>query len=394
MRYGVLVALWCAAGLGLTACSSDEQQPEESAVVAVDAGSGVEDAPFFIDVVFNDGPPAPDAYGYCGNYFYKVEQTPPNLYFVLDRSGSMADPTRAGSDIDKYTAVRKACVDVVRTLGARANVGAAVFPGDPFSDQCDPGREVFETRPGDGVGEDDVTKKFNKALSITPVGGTPTSSTLTALHDRLVALPGKTVVILATDGGPNCNEQFSCTAKDCIYTIEGTIIAGHPCDEDFNCCADDWDYGPGAAGCLDAAPTVAAVQRLRDAGIKTFVVGIPGSGPYASLLDALAVVGGTALPGSPAYYRIDNMDHLGETLARVGERAAITCEFTLEQAPPEPDRVNVYLDQELVPYDEKNGWTWTSDTTLKLHGAACDKLESGLVMQVQVVAGCPTEHPA
>jgi len=144
---------------------------------------------------------------------------------------------------------------------------------------------------------------------------------------------------------------------------------------------------------LDSGATIAAVSKLRDAGIRTYVVGIPGSEYYASLLDQLATVGGSARAGSPAYYRVDDIQTLSSTLAQIGYQALLTCEFSLDEPPPDPTFVNVYLDSGLVAYDPEDGWSWTSETSLQLNGEACELLKSGAVGQVQVVAGCPTQTP-
>jgi len=380
----------------MSGCSADDRPAKLAPVSFIDAG-GAEDAPYLMDGPGGDivAPPA-DAEGLCGNQFFQVVQEPPNIYFVLDRSGSMNAAVSPPAGTTKYTAVRVASVNILRELGNRARFGAAVFPGDPYADECGVGLEVFPTQLGDepGTGEDGpVTKAFAAATNIEPVGGTPTAATLSALHETLSALPGKTAVILATDGGPNCNADVACSAHDCIWNIESSTLFGVPCEADYNCCSELLPNGPGNRGCLDAGPSVAAVQALRNAGIRTYVVGIPGSEMFVDLLNQLATVGGTARPDSPQYYRVDDVGTLESTLSQIGDLALVTCQFQLDQAPPDPDFVNVYLDGALIAYDEQNGWMWTSTTTLELRGEACDALERGEVAQVQVVAGCPTQQP-
>ena len=46
----------------------------------------------------------------------------PNIYFVLDRSGSMAEDNKWGQ-------VRQIVAQILRGLGPRANFGATLFPG-------------------------------------------------------------------------------------------------------------------------------------------------------------------------------------------------------------------------------------------------------------------------
>src|SRR5438477_5485013 len=62
-------------------------------------GNGTCDAP--------PGAPSPDALGLCGNMFLDVTAAAPNLYFVIDRSGSMSDYVDGRQ---KYAAVTAAAV--------------------------------------------------------------------------------------------------------------------------------------------------------------------------------------------------------------------------------------------------------------------------------------------
>src|SRR5260370_25018174 len=210
-----------------------------------------------------------------------------------------------GASVDvrqKCDGVATAAVALVRSLGSRAKVGAAVFPGPLVSEDrpCVAGDEVYPATAGDPVrggicGSDGpVTRAFSRAISlpsgVAPTGSTPTSATLTALLPRLVALRGRTVVLLATDGGPNCNSKAACGADSCIPNIEGA----NGCKAPVNCC-DPALYGP--ESCLDDGGTNAAVAQLFAQGIRTYVVGIPGSAPYADGLNQLATAGGTDPPG-------------------------------------------------------------------------------------------------
>ncbi len=363
-----------------------------------------------------------------------------------------------GEPIDghrKYELVAKAAVSLVRSLGSQAKVGAAVFPGPQVDDahQCLPGGEVFRTVPGDPIrggecGNDGpVTRAFSNSISVpltAPLrGGTPTAATLAALLPTLVAIPGRTVVLLATDGGPNCNPKADCDATKCIPNIEGAP----ECPATVNCCSAASLYGP--TQCLDDDATVRAIESLFSRGIKTYVVGIPGSAPYASLLNALAVAGGTARTGMAAsYYDVEHISELDDVLASIGATVTLSCRVELAAPPPDSHLVNVYLDGQPVKYGP-NGWIWvdgdagavdaapidandppdsasstdTSDssgdssdeavssvdgaaeldgsaptsgaphTQIELVGTACDMLTSGKYRRLQVVFGCPTDIP-
>lgn len=377
---GVTLAL----GAGPSACEDEGvRRPPRS---GGSYGAGAPDDGLNPD--FDDdplGPPPADADGLCGNHIHEVEITDaPNIYFVLDASGSMH--SRVSSRATRYDRVHDAVVDLVRNLGPLINVGAAVFPLNATAEApCRPGGEVFPVTPGDPFTarpeHRTTTARFRAATRVDPIGGTPTAATLTALTPTLTALPGKTIVVLATDGGPNCNSAATCGAEACIANIE------QQCPNE-NCCTPHGLSGP--EGCLDRDDTVAAIARLAASGIEVHVVGIPGSEFYGDVLDQMALAGGAAQFVSPFYFKVDDLDTLGNVLAKIAG-VVISCEFDLVDPPPEEGQTNVYLDREIVPYDPENGWRWKSPTVVELLGDACQKLKSGRVGQVQIVSGCPTE---
>lgn len=380
------------ASLVLSTGCSDRDVPGRLNDGIVDGG---QDEFAFDDEEPNE-PPPPDAGGLCGNEIIPTLSEPPNLYFVIDRSGSMADVVDGTS---KYTSLRVAVTDLVRKIGSRARIGATLFPKFDENESCLSGEEVFPTTLGDPLtyldsGKDGpITSAFAQAINRTPHGGTPTGATLEALFPTLTKLEGKTYVIVATDGGPNCNPKAQCSALTCIPNIEQLPACQ---DNSRNCCTPD-RYGP--INCLDSTRTLHAVERLAEAGIKTYVIGLPGASGdpgteiYAWLLDQMAVLGQTAREGTPKYFAVNHMGELREVLESIGAEIIATCDFTLAEAPEDPYLVNVYLDREVVPQDPKNGWDWTSPTSLSLRGEACDKVMSGGVIQVQIVVGCPTEKP-
>lgn len=349
-----------------------------------------------VDTGLVDGPPSPDAGGLCGNTVIPVLTERPNVYFVVDRSGSMGDPLPK-SPFNKYVNARIAIGKLLRVIGHRLRYGAAIFPTPGgVVEGCNPGKEIFPTTDGDpptyaAQGLDGPTLKKLLAVlgGFQPNGGTPTSASLAVLAPTLAALPGKTFVVLATDGAPNCNSSAQCGPEDCMANIEGANLNGTPCVAPLNCC-DPKLVQDGQQLCVDRQATVKIVTDLFDAGILTYVIGMPGSEVYQSVLEEAAVAGGTAKSTPPSYYPVTDEEQLTSALKEIGIKVAITCTVDLGSAPPDKKLVNVYLDTSLVLQDPLDGWSWTNDTTVELHGAACDKLKSGDVLQVQVVAGCPT----
>ena len=324
-------------------------------------------------------PKDPDSGFICDCIDQTLLNDVPNIYFFLDRSGSMLGP--------KWTSVRIVTADTAKALGPRANIGLALFP-DPRFDGCAPGIELMPTRPGDApagvVGP--TYDLIDRALNRDPSGGTPTAETLTALLPKLQALAGRTYAILATDGGPNCNSTISCSVDQCIPNIEssnGCVPHVAP-----NCC-DPSAFGPG--NCIDEAATVAAVAAYAKANIPLYVIGVPGSAFYSGVLDQLATAGGTARASEPLYYRVDTADAaaFASAMSAVAAKITASCTLTLKAPPVDPGQVNVWLGNDVLVKEPVNGWS-LSGATVTLLGKACQDVLTGAVLDVRVIAGCPT----
>jgi hypothetical protein len=313
----------------------------------------------------------------CSGTEIPLDTNAPNLYFVLDVSGSMLED-------DKWTNVRSAVADLITQLGPRARFGAAVFPSQGVG-VCATGAEVMPVQAGDSQGA--TASAFLAATSLTPAGGTPTAATLEALTPELSSFPQLTFAILATDGGPNCDAALSCDASDCTSNMDG--VMGCPVGGPPNCC--DPTTGVGGLGCLDGAQATQAVAALKTAGVETFVMGIPGSAPYAAVLDELAQAGGGARASEPYYYQVDTADTgaLGAALGQIAAQATASCEFTLTHAPANAGEVNVYVGGAIIPRDGPNGWS-LAGTKLTLEGSTCGEIEDGTALSVRVLEGCPT----
>lgn len=363
--------------IAISACGSSRDPYAPPPGGSSGAGGGE-----LFDAGLPTGPPPADAGGLCGNQIHQVVTDAPNIYFVLDASGSMS--AQAGTST-RYQSVRGAALDMVRKLGPLINVGAALFPlGAKPDDPCHVGGEVLSIRPGDPISDKlgPTAFAFSESTIVDPAGGTPITATLNALAPKLSAASGRTIVVLATDGGPNCNINATCGADECMSNIDGT------CDSAENCCAPG--KVPGPESCIDRQPAVDAVSSLAASGVPVYVVGTPGSEIYGDVLDALALAGNAPQLAPPFYYKVDDYAELGVVLGSIAARV-ISCEFDLVDPPPDGGNTNVYFDKELVPYDAMDGWTWKTPSVIELVGDACVRLKNAEVRQVQIVSGCPTE---
>lgn len=334
--------------------------------------------------------------GPCGAQTIPAISNPPNLSFIIDHSASMGDPL-AGSSLSKYENARIALAHVLKAIGHRVSYGAAIFPGLAGVTGCEAGDELMKVAPGDppSYAREGKTgprlRDLLSRLSIAAVdGGTPAAATLLKMQSTLSKLAGDTFVVLITDGAPNCNPELSCGADACIPNIEGLSSAGTACSGSVNCCAPSSANPQANLSCVDAQASIDAVRSLRDAGIRTFVVGMPGSEPYEQLLDEMAEVGGTARSGKSKYYPVADTDALEQALTAIAASVAISCDIPLDYEPPDPDFVNVYFDGKLIEYDPETGWEWTEDGHVAIRGAACEELSAGSVLEVQILAGCRT----
>jgi von Willebrand factor type A domain len=338
------------------------------------------------------GPDSADAAA-CEGAEITVLPNVPNLYFVLDASGSMLQDS-------KWLNVRSVVASLIDRLGASARFGATAFPA-PGPDTCAAGTERMPLTLGDTQGA--VARAFLLATALTPQGGTPTATTFQSLLPKFQNTFGITTFILATDGGPNCGDPATtlaacqagecCPLAQCTSNTDGvTNSAGmQTCfpDRPPNCCA------TGAGGCLDGTAAAEAIGALRAIGIQTYVMGIPGSAPYGDVLDAMAVAGGTARTGEPRYYAVgsSDADALAASLGQIAEEAMKSCTFLLASAPVDDTKVNVYLDGTIVPSDGPNGWV-QQGARVTLEGGSCSVIQADAAAPptVRVTGGCPTVH--
>ena len=382
---------WVALGIVLSAsmelrCSPRAHPPAfELAQGGAETGGGGDGV---AGLLLTDGSVNP---ALCGNQQIPAIADPPNLYFVVDRSASMTD-LLPGSSFTKYKSAYIAISVMLRAVGHRVRYGAAIFPG---AEGCVPGIQMFPTIAGDppsyaahGANGPILSDLLQRLANTPPAGGTPTAASLRALEPTILGLPGKkTYVVLITDGAPNCHDGLRCDVDGCIPNIEHQVTnLGQACDANLNCCS------PQLGGdCVDADDTVAAVLDYEKAGVDTYVVGMPGSEAYSTLLSRAAVAGNTARPGDTPYYAVSDTNALTEALRSIGAQVAISCDLPLAQVPEHPELVNVYFDDQVVLNDVSDGWHYSADQSgIQFQGTACTQLSSGNVLNVQVLSGCPT----
>jgi hypothetical protein len=195
----------------------------------------------------------------------------------------------------------------------------------------------------------DVAISDNSAASIQtqisttqPSNSTPTAAAITAAtaYLKTVTDPNKKVILLATDGEPNCANG-------------------------------------GGGSDSDVPATKAAITAAKDAGYPVYVIGI---GPSVGNLDSFAEAGGT-----DKSYSATSPQALADALSAISQVVA-NCSFTLTTAPEGTNNIAVYLDGNIAPSTD---WTYTaSSQTVTLTGSSCDAIKNGTSKTVQVYFGC------
>jgi hypothetical protein len=317
---------------------SDEPGAPDADVVADTGGFVV------LDATGSDG---------CGSVELVGSQSG-NVLIVFDQSNSMNDgyaPGDAGVSHPKWQEARDAVLAAIGPLAGKLNVGAVFFPTVATGNECSLVDPITASTQISLTPEPTFAKKWSAHFT-TPfktILGTPLAVALQRADAAYVdpsPYVGTRVVVVLTDGAPTCDNV--------------------------------------------PADILAPVQRMAARGIKTYVVGLPGSTAASKLLDSIAAAGGTGKYLSPA-----DPTALETQLAGIAGAAIDRCTFTFDPAPPDPKQVHLLVTDAAHPgpYEitQAANWTLTADgTTATLEGPLCDQAKAGAFTSMQFVFGCVT----
>ncbi len=331
-----------------------------------------------------------------------------NMLLVLDESGSMNDPPATGQTTSKWTIMKSALRTALTQVQDDINFGLLLFPymaSGISPDSNNPAETcAVPTDVADAVnvpietGAAGVQAVLAKVDGQVPAGGTPTSRALKQAYSYFTVgdgrnLSGSKWVLLATDGGPNCNLGLTCSDSTCTQNID------KKCGGGINCC-DNAGYI-----CLDDAAVTTQIQQLALVGVKTFVIGIPGSDAYAASLNTFANAG--QMPNKDSltgdmYYAISAtsaQQDLVDAFGTITTQLIKSCDFPLKTSPQDPTKVTVAVDCAKVPsvpvgtsadagvdgyyvdYDQK-------PAHVKLVGSTCNSISAQGAHHVDVIVGC------
>jgi len=308
----------------------------------------------------------------CATSTATAKAQPAVLELVVDTSGSM-NQDAPGSTQSKWEVTRDALTAALGTIPDGNAVGLFFYPG-PDNGTC------IDTTTTVPIAVLDATHRqtLNDRISNQRTnGGTPTHDAYMVGLGQLTStnLMGAKFLVLITDGAPT----FA-----------------------LNCVGNGRDM-------VDSTALIGQVTNALTGGIKTFVIGSPGSEPARGALSQMATAGGTAQPNcadtGPNYCHFDMtaQTDLGAALKGALDKITgqvLSCTYTIPDPGDgqqiDPKKVNVQHNGVDVPRDPSDtqcntGWNYSPDQTqIVLCPDTCNRVKSE-GGDIKIVYGCATK---
>jgi hypothetical protein len=344
----------------------------------------------------------------CAGWVGEGENLPAILQLVVDVSGSMEEDAPGGGG-SKWDVTREALRDALVALPASAAVGVLYYPNRNNELSTEP-RDVDECVNVDAMIPIDLLgaqgsghrDNLDESLDDANTGSyTPTHDAYKyALENGLQPYNSQAnkFMLLITDGAPTM-------ALQCIGE-EG----------------DGGGMGMGGGNIVDqpTAPIVDEVAGAMAAGVRTFIIGSPGSEVSSNgddkrpWMSEAAQVGGTAAAGcstnGPNFCHMDMTQEPDFAAALVAGLGAVVgqiidqCEFSFPTPPPgetiDPEKTTLIVQTSsgakvVMPDNQgdcSEGWQLTMAGRIQLCPASCEELKTDPTATVQLLFGCAVDQ--
>lgn len=382
------VARLLGTGLLVAACSSSRSSDESESASLLGA-----DGPIFEDgagTSSGEDDPNQSVRGYfegqaCAGQVAGAEAAPSVLQLLVDTSGSMNE-SAPGARQSKWNVTREAVLSAIASMPEDTSVGVVFYPNVPGAlvQPCierETAVSIAELGRNGSQQRQRIQRAFQRQR---PAGGTPTHDAYEyAVADMTESsATGSRYMVVITDGIPTYS--LGC---------EGTGNANDP---------------------VDSSPLIEAARLATANGVRTFVIGSPGSEDARDSLSRWAQAGGTAPAGcshgGPDYCHFDMTEErdLGAGLTNalgIISGVALGCRYAVPPAPDgatlDPSRVNVLFaepgsSEELIGQsledDCEEGWRYADgQATIRLCSNTCERVQASETGSLTLQFGCATE---
>lgn len=331
----------------------------------------------------------------CDMITAEGKRAPSNMVFVVDYSWSMCFPPSNDTNqcsagysppccspdlkLSKWFILKEALVSTFEQLPDEAAVGLSIYPSGSVCDVLTTPHVAVEFLSKAGQRDALIAGLPDPLDNDGPINQTPTATALFRMTEHMIALdatafPGSRSIVLITDGKSTCNQEH--------------------------------------------ADVIGAANHATSNGIRTFVVGVPGSEAFKATLSETAQIGGSGSSGcshgGPNYCHFDmtgytTPDELGSNLlAALGDikGQVVSCVYEIPQNPEGGTIDYSYVNVRYTPgdgsapqdlyYDEAcsgPGWHYddaTNPSKIMVCPDTCNTLKADLSPRVDVLFGCPT----
>jgi hypothetical protein len=338
----------------------------------------------------------------CAGESVATEMLPSVLELVIDTSSSMNSPAPGGGGT-KWEVTRAALLEAVPGNNASpglpggTGVGLIFYPNttvDPVSRTAqavtacvNTGAAVAPALLGDANAAHRTLVR-NAIAQVKLASSTPTHDAYKYAFENAISsttVPGRRYMLLITDGTPTLS-------LGCMNSS-------------------------GSLSDQDPSPIVDEIRRTAAAGIKTFLIGSPGSEANRSWMSQAAVIGGTSTPGcnvnGPTYCHMDMTTAPDFSAALRNGLASVvgainSCTYEFATAPTgqtiSANNITVTMtsgaQSTLVVRDDigacTKGWQLTPDNHILLCPDTCASVQADPLVTVDVMFGCesPVKPPA